>query len=105
MAPNPIRDYVFSMLRTGVPVVIATILGWATENFGPVIDEDTKAQLAAAAYALAAIIYYGLVRLAETYISPKFSFLLGDFRKGQTAPVYPDENNTVVVPPATGGNQ
>lgn len=101
--PNLIRDLLFSYLRTFVPIVVATVVGWATESFGPLIDSDTQTALAGALYAAAAIVYYGLARLLETYVSPKFSFLVGDFRQGNVAPVYPDKTETTEVPPAVEG--
>lgn len=100
---NTVKDLVFSAIRTLVPAAVTVLIGWATENFGPVIDEGTKAQITALAYAAAFGLYYVAVRLFETYVSPKFSFLLGDFRKGATVPHYAEEDTTVVIPPAEGG--
>lgn len=105
MSPNVIRDLLFSYIRTIVPIGVATLVGVLTENFGPLIDESTKTQLTGALYALAAVVYYGIARALETYVSPKFSFLVGDFRKGDTAPAYPDATEAVIVPAAdAGGN-
>lgn len=103
-SPNLIRDLLFSYLRTFVPIVVATVIGVVTKNFGPLIDADTETALAGALYAGAAILYYLIARILETYVSPKFSFLVGDFRQGQVAPTYPKKDETVVVPPAVEGN-
>jgi len=103
MSPNVIRDLLFSYLRTIVPIGVATVVGVLTENFGPIINEDTSTQITGALYALAAVLYYVIARALETYVSPKFSFLVGDFRNGDTAPVYPAKTETTVVPPAAPG--
>jgi hypothetical protein len=103
MAPDTVKNLIFSFIRTIVPAAVTVAIGWATENFGPIINEDTKAQITAIAYAAAFGLYYLLVRLFETYVSPKFSFLLGDFRKGATEPHYAEEDEAVVIPPAAPG--
>lgn len=100
MAQNAIKDLVFSFIRTIVPAAVTVAIGWATENFGPIISDDSKAQVTALAYAAAFGLYYLLARLFETYLSPKFSFLLGDFRRGASEPHYAEQNDPVVIPPA-----
>ncbi len=100
MAPDTVKNLVFSFIRTIVPAAVTYLIGIATENFGPVISENTKAQLVALGYAVAFTLYYLITRLLETYVSPHFSWLLGDFRKGSTQPVYPDATETTIVPPS-----
>lgn len=93
------RNLVFSLIRTYVPYVVVAIVGWVTEHFGPILDEGAKVELTVIVYGLAFGFYYLAARLIETYITPKFSFLLGDLRRGFSEPVYPDATETVVVPP------
>lgn len=95
-----LRNLVFSAIRTLVPAAIVYLIGILTENFGPIINEGTKVQLVALGYFIAFGIYYLVVRLLETYVTPHFSWFVGDFRKGLTAPVYPEPTDPVVVPAA-----
>jgi hypothetical protein len=95
-----LKNLTFSFIRTAVPALIVYLIGLVTENFGPIINEDTKAQLVALGYFAAFVIYYLIVRLLETYVTPHFSWLLGDLRKGLTAPVYAEPTVPVEIPPA-----
>lgn len=99
MESNPIRDFIFSAIRTIIPNIVTGLLVWVAANTDIVISEDTKAQALVVAYGLSFAIYYLLVRLFETYVSPKFSGFLGDFRKGLTTPVYADPTGTTVIAP------
>lgn len=100
MTPNTIRDLIFSYLRTIVPNVVAGAVTWIGRKTGIIIDDATQGQLLLVAYAAVFAAYYGIVRLLETYVSAKFSILLGDPRTGGTAPVYPDKTETTFVPAA-----
>lgn len=97
---NPFKNLFWSLVRTVMPGIVAVAIGWLTDNFGDLVDSDTQAQLVACLYIAAAFIYYLIVRLIETYVTPKIGFLLADFRKGNTAPIYPDAIETTVVPAA-----
>lgn len=97
---NPAKNLYWSLVRTVMPGIVAVAIGWLTDNFGALVDKNTQAQLVACLYIAAAFIYYLIVRLIETYVTPKIGFLLADFRKGNTAPIYPDSIETTVVPAA-----
>jgi hypothetical protein len=99
MESNPIRDFVFSAIRTIVPNVVTGVLTWLARKYDVIIDEGTKANVLLIAYGVAFAAYYLAVRLFETYVSPKFSVLLGDLRKGLTTPVYADPTKTTVIAP------
>lgn len=99
MTPNPVKNLIASVIRTVVPTWIGAVATWLARKYDIVIDEGTQA--AALMYVTAAVsgVYYLVVRLAETYVTPKVSFLLGDFRRGRTEPIYADRTQTTVVPP------
>lgn len=100
MTPNPIKNLIASVIRTVVPNFIGAVATWLARKWDIVIDEETKA--AALVYITAGVsgVYYVVVRLFETYVTPKMSWLLGDFRRGRTEPIYADATETTVVPPA-----
>lgn len=100
MQPNPAKNLAFSFIRTIVPLIVTWVIGFVTDNFGPLVDDSTRTELTLIVYGLAFGLYYLVVRLIETYVTPRISFLLGDFRRGFTEPVYPDAVETTVVPPA-----
>lgn len=93
-------NLLFSFIRTIVPNVVAGVLVWASRKTGFIFDENMKATATMYAYGIVFGLYYFGIRLLETYVKPKFSWFLGDFRKGMTAPVYPDPVETTVLPPA-----
>lgn len=66
-----------SIIRTIVPVVAGQLLGWLAV-IGIV---DASGELESSLVSLVTIIitgaYYGLVRLLESKVSPKFGWLLG----------------------------
>jgi hypothetical protein len=106
VATSAVKNLVFSFIRTIVPAGVTWLIGVVTDNFGPIIDDSNKAQLVALAYGVAFGAYYLIVRLLETYVAPRFSWFLGDFRKGLTVPVYPDAPPppAAVVQPAADGD-
>lgn len=65
-----------SIVRTFVPIVVGAVVGWLVAR-GITLDPEFEATLTAALSGGFAIIWYALVRLFETYVSPKFGWLLG----------------------------
>lgn len=98
-----VNDYVYSLIRTYVPVVVGLVLGWLARKYDIVIDGGTSTAWVLATSAILIALYNGVVRALESFIVPKLgaiSWFLGDFRKGNTAPVYPDATETIVLNPA-----
>ncbi len=102
MPTDVIRNFIFSVVRTYAPIVAGAVLSWLAVNAGIVADEQTKAGLVIVLTVAVQALYYFFARLLETYVSPKFSFLMADVRKGDSAPIYPDKNEITIVPPAEG---
>lgn len=100
MTPNPMKNLLASIIRTVVPNFIGAVATWLARKHDIVIDEATKAYALVYITAFVSGVYYVVVRLIETYVTPRISFLLGDFRRGRTEPIYADPNTTTVVPPA-----
>lgn len=71
-----LSDWLTSMIRTGVPIIIGILAAWLASDIGFVIDEDTQANLVAAATGFAVSAYYGIVRWAEQRW-PSVGWLLG----------------------------
>lgn len=65
-----------SIVRTIVPIAVGAVLGWLTAANIPV-DPDFEGTLTTLLTAVLTTAYYVAVRLFETYISPKFGWLLG----------------------------
>lgn len=101
MTPTPGKNFIFSGIRSLVPYAVSAVIAFLARKYGIVLSETASADVMAVAYGVAFAIYYLAVRLVETYVTPNVSFLLGDFRKGHTEPIYADATETVVVPPAT----
>lgn len=59
-----------------MPTIVGAVLGWFTAR-GLELPADAEAQLTGFLMWLATAVYYVAVRLAETYLSPKFGWLLG----------------------------
>ena len=98
MAPDTVKNLIFSVIRTWAPIIAGAVLSWLAVNASIVVDEGTKAGLVIVLTGVMQGVYYLAVRLFETYVSPKFSVLLADVQRGDTAPVYPDKTETTVVP-------
>lgn len=97
---EPFRNVIFSLIRTLVPGAVGGALAWVARKTGFIIDEQTQAMAVTAVAGVAFGLYYTAVRVVETYVTPKFSWFLGDFRKGRTEPVYALKDTAVVIPPA-----
>ncbi|MGQ3384550.1 hypothetical protein [Glutamicibacter sp. TV12E] len=65
-----------STVRTIVPIVVGAVLGWFTA-VNVTVDPEFEKALAALLTLLLTTVFYVLVRLVETYVSPKFGWLLG----------------------------
>ncbi len=100
MPTDQVRNFIFSVIRTYAPIIVGGLLSWLAVHASIVADEQTKAGLVIVLTGVLQGVYYLIARLLETYASPKFSFLMADARKGNTAPVYPDKHDTTVIPPA-----
>lgn len=69
-------DYIASIIRTWVPVVVGLAAGWLAREWGFVIDEDSQAQAVAMFSAAATGLWYALVRFVEQKF-PQVGWLLG----------------------------
>ncbi len=65
-----------SFVRTIVPLIVGGVLSFAVVINVP-LDPEFKNLLTALLTSLLTALYYVAVRLFETYISPKFGWLLG----------------------------
>ena len=65
-----------SLVRTVVPIVVGSVLSWFTMA-GIEVDAELKANLTVALTVGFTSVYYIGVRLLETYVAPKFGWLLG----------------------------
>ncbi|MGP5391291.1 hypothetical protein [Glutamicibacter arilaitensis] len=65
-----------STVRTIVPIIIGSVLGWFASANIP-LDPEFEGKLNALLTLLLTTAYYVAVRLFETYISPKIGWLLG----------------------------
>lgn len=65
-----------SIVRTVVPIIVGSVLGWFTSANIP-LDAEFEGTLTALLTLLFTAAYYVAVRLFETYISPKIGWLLG----------------------------
>lgn len=78
-----LHDYLISLIRTAVPVAVASVLAWLASRAGVVLDEQSSTGLTLAVGGLAIGGYYALVRALEVRW-PVFGKLLGK----QSAPEY-----------------
>lgn len=65
-----------SLVRTIVPIIVGAVLGWFVSN-NITLDPEVELSLTIAITGAFQGIYYAAVRLFETYVSPKFGWLLG----------------------------
>ena len=59
------NDYMLSLVRTWVPLVIGAGLTWAGQRWGIVLPEDLSTETAIAVTGVAVGLYYGAVRALE----------------------------------------
>lgn len=65
-----------SIVRTITPIIVGWIVGQLVA-WGVPVDEAFQAAIDGVLTAVFAAIYYVIVRLLETYVTPKFGWLLG----------------------------
>ena len=65
-----------SLVRTVVPLVVGAVVSWFV-TAGIVLDPEFEGALTIAVTAGLTGVYYVVVRLLETYVTPKFGWLLG----------------------------
>lgn len=69
-----------SLVRTVVPLIVGAVIAWLVK-LGIPVDDDLSSTLATLLTLVFTAVYYALVRLLETYVTPKFGWLLGFARK------------------------
>lgn len=82
-------DYIISLVRTWVPILVGTFLTWLGMTTGIVLPENMPAELAATATAVVTGVYYALARLLESRW-PWLGWLLGSPRTPVYEPPVPD---------------
>lgn len=82
-----------SVVRTFVPILVGGVIGWAT-SINLTLDSEFEAQATALLTGLFTALYYAAVRLLETYVTPKFGWLLGLAK----APVVYSPESTAIAP-------
>lgn len=65
-----------SIVRTLTPIIVGAVVGWIT-TAGIALDPEFQGALTVVVGAAFSGIYYVAVRLLETYVTPKFGWLLG----------------------------
>ena len=70
------KDIWDSLVRTFIPIIVGTVIGWFAAA-GITVDPAFEPSLVAGLTAAAGAVYYAIVRVLETYVSPKFGWLLG----------------------------
>lgn len=65
-----------SLVRTFVPIVVGAVVAFFVSR-GIVLDSELEGALTAGLGAAAAFVWYTAVRLLETYVTPKFGWLIG----------------------------
>lgn len=70
------RSLFDSIVRTFVPIIVGAVVGWFV-TAGITLDPEFETALTLVVGAAFSGIYYVAVRVFETYVSPKFGWLLG----------------------------
>lgn len=65
-----------SIVRTVTPIIVGAVIAWAV-SLGVTLDAEFEAALIVVVVGAFQGVYYIAVRLFETYVSPKFGWLLG----------------------------
>lgn len=76
-----VKDSLAAFVRTATPVIVAYFLGFPAVKALGLTEEHVTALVTA----VLTVLYWVAVHLFETYVSPKFGWLLGFARR----PVYP----------------
>lgn len=69
-------DYVTSLVRTWVPVLVGSMLAWLAVNLGFVVDEQTQTGIVLGLSGVLISLYYAVVRWAAKRW-PRAELLLG----------------------------
>lgn len=77
-----------SVVRTVVPLIVGLIITYATKAGFDI----SEAVVQDAVYAGVVTLYYVLVRLAETHLSPKWGWLLGQAKVPTYSPLGPSNS-------------
>lgn len=86
---NVAKPFFDSLVRTVVPVAVGAVVSFLIAR-GFALDPEFEVSLTALLTGGLTVTYYAFVRLLETYIAPKFGWLLGLAK----APVYPEARET-----------
>lgn len=81
------EDYLTSLIRTWVPVMVGAAITWLAMTLGVVLDDGTSTSLIVATTALATAVYYAAARAVEARW-PQVGRLLLALGAGG-GPVYP----------------
>lgn len=65
-----------SIVRTIVPLIVGSVIAWFV-GLGITLDPQVEPLLTALLTGVLTALYYVAVRLLETYVTPKFGWLLG----------------------------
>lgn len=65
-----------SIVRTVTPIIVGAVIAWIV-SLGVTLDAEFEAALIVVVTGAFQGVYYIAVRLFETYVSPKFGWLLG----------------------------
>lgn len=65
-----------SLVRTFTPIIVGTVLGWFVAA-GITVDPEFEKAFTLLISAVLSGVYYVGVRLLETYVTPRFGWLLG----------------------------
>lgn len=65
-----------SIVRTLTPIIVGAVVGWIA-TAGIALDPEFEAALTIVTAGAFSGLYYIAVRLLETYVTPKFGWLLG----------------------------
>ena len=77
------KDLFDSLVRTYVPWIVGVVIGWLV-SLGVELDAAVEGSLTVVVTGVVTALYYLAARLLETYVSPKFGWLLGS----KKAPTY-----------------
>jgi len=72
---TPLNDFVTSLIRTNVPIVVGALVAWLV-SVGVEVPEGSETPLVVGVTALSIAVYYSAVRWLETRW-PAFGYLLG----------------------------
>lgn len=80
-----------SVLRTYVPLIVGGVLGWFASQ-GITVDPEFEEAFTGILMLVGSGLYYLVIRLFETYVSPKIGWLLGT---SQSPDTYSKEDESI----------